>query len=608
MRTWYERMRALRHISFKWKLVCIFSTIMTIIACLIVALLYYISVDQVMDISKNMAYEILQKNMSILDERLTKIKENSMQAVSDDSLFAYLSNEEELAKENYLGLDRKITQVLNKYFSSEDVMSVQLITDHYTYGVNTNLLTAQRFKESSLYKRVLENKGALFWTPVYDIVSMYQLDEYRDSDLPNRWVFSAARTLGEGYVNSDGFFETKSLDSSEKPVLLINFSEDILKTLFEDSMPVQGVETYLLAADGNCIYHNGSNAMEPEALSGFYDEIKGDKQGTDILKIEGKECAVSYVTSEVTGWILSAVMPSDELMQTSRQRMQITAGVSILFAIIVGFLLSSWISAMVTRPIRQTVNAMQKLGAGRFDTQLAVKSQDEFGYLASGFNLMNQHIAKLIEDNYASKLRENEMEITALNLQLNPHFLYNTLSVINYEAIDTGCENVSDMIMHLCNMLRYPLADSNETSLFWKDLEWLQDYVDIMKFRFENKFTVVYDIPESLKKIQVPKLFLQPFIENAILHGFEYMDSGGMITVTARQEGEDCAVEICDNGIGMDSSEETLPPKRTVGTIGIANIRQRIRLLYGENYGVKISSKIGEGTRILVTFPINIKP
>lgn len=598
------KLNLMRHMSFKRKLVSIYSMVILLIACGVAILVYNIGVTQIMDISKNMAYEIQQKNIRILDERLMKIKENSMQAATDDELFGYLINEDVLANQNYLGLDRKITQVLNKYFSSYDVMSVQLITDTYIYGVNTNLLTAQRFKESSLYQNVLDYDGVLLWTPVYDIVNMYSLEEYRESALPNRWVFSAARTLGKGYITKEGFFESKSFSGKSQPILLINFSESILNDVFQDSMSVQGVDTYLLSAKGDCIYHSGLQMLDEKSMQELYERIGSKNRGTDIILLNGKKVAVSYVTSDVTSWISVAIMPPNKLMRESRTKILMAALGVALVAMLIGILISSFVSSMVTRPIKQTVEAMHELGAGRFDTQLEIKSRDDFGYLAEGFNIMNQHISRLIEENYASKLRENEMEMMALNLQLNPHFLYNTLSVINYEALDSGCSKVSDMIMHLCNMLNYTLRNNNETSLFYEDLQWLQNYVDIMKLRFEDKFTVSYDIPASLMNIQVPKLFLQPFIENSILHGFANMASGGQIEVCGHQEQDICIIEVRDNGIGMKNIEEQLNVKHQVGSIGIANMQKRISLLYGEKYGIKILSREDEGTRIIISIPM----
>lgn len=599
--------RYLSGISFKKKLIWIYSLITILMSFLTGCIFYCVSVEQVTDIAQSMAYEIQQKNIHILDGRLTKIKENSVQAVTDENLFAYLSNEELLAKENYLGLDRKITQILNKYFSSGDVLSVQLITEHYVYGVNTNLLTLQRFRESPVYRKALSQNGALLWTPVYDIVNMYQLDEYKEARLPDRWVFSAVRTIGAGYVNSQGYFVENPSESHLPSVLLINFSEEILKGILQDSASIQGIETWLLSPDAEVVYNNGSNLRDTSFPAELIHKIDGKKQGTDIITLDGEDTVISYVTSDVTGWISVAVMPSSMLMQATQIKMQVITATIMLTAMLAGILLSSLISSMVTRPIRQTVLAMQKLGAGHFGTQLTIASQDEFGYLANGFNIMDQHISRLIEDNYASKLRQKEMELLALNLQLNPHFLYNTLSVINYEALSAGDEKVSDMIMHLCGMLNYTLRNNSETSTLKEELQWVKDYVEIMMLRFENKFTVTYQTDDTLSDLQVPKLFLQPFVENSILHGFETIDSGGKIEVAAWKTQEKCLIEIWDNGIGIQNPGDLVKNGTPSGSIGIANIHQRIQLLFGTEYGVQIESEEGLETRVQISLPVNFK-
>lgn len=603
-----KRLGDISRVSFRWKLICIYSLLLMVISSVAVFVIYRISVNQMMDISKEMAYEIQKKNIQILDERLIKIKENSRQAATDKELFSYLSQEKTLAEQNYLGLDRKITQILERYFSSEDVMSVNLITEDYVYGLNTSLLTAQRLRESPIYQEVLEKEGALVWTSIYDIVDMYAMEEYRNSALTNRWIFSAARTIGNGYVNSNGIYVSRPLNSESRPILLVNFPESMVGDIFGDSMAVQGASTYLLSKSGECVYSNGEKELDAHMRHELFEKVAGKRSGTDIISLGNKTVAISYVTSNVSGWTSVAIMPPDELMRQSRINMLATAAGIAVAAAVVGILISGVISSMVTRPIRQTVEAMQKLGTGHFDTQLEIKSQDDFGYLANGFNIMNQHISHLIEENYASKLRENEMEVMALNLQLNPHFLYNTLSVINYEALELGCGKVSDMIMQLCNMLNYTLRNKNETSLFREDLQWVQNYVDIMEARFEGKFEVFYDIPEELLGIRVPKLFLQPFIENAILHGFVHIESGGVILVNGYRDEDTCVIEVKDNGIGMKNSEEQLETRHQVGSIGIANMRQRIRLLFGEDYGIQIQSQEGKGTCIRIVLPFDSKP
>lgn len=604
----FKMFRQVRRVSFKWKLICIYSLILMSISCIAVFAVFQTSTSQMMDISKDMAYEIQQKNIRILDERLTKIEESSRQAATDDELFCYLSQEKILAKQNYLGLDRKITQILGRYFSSEDVLSVNLITDNYVYGTNTSLLTVKRMKESPIYQNILERDGALLWTSVYDIVDMYDMEEYRNTTLTNRWIFSACRTMGNGYIDSNGNYISKKLDYESKPVLVVNFLESMAEDIFANSMPIQGVNTYLLSRDGCCIYSSNGNVPDENVQNEVFDCIGKRKSGTAILNLNHETTAVSYVTSDVSDWISIAIMPSGELMKESRNHMlTIAVGIACAAAVI-GILISGIVSSMVTRPIRQTVEAMQKLGTGQFDTQLEIKSPDDFGYLANGFNIMNQHISRLIEENYASKLRENEMEVMALSLQLNPHFLYNTLSVINYEALELGCDKVSDMIMQLCDMLNYTLRNKNETSVFREDLQWVQNYVDIMMYRFEEKFEVFYDIPEELLDVQVPKLFLQPFIENAILHGFAHMTSGGVIQVNGYRSQNTCMIEVKDNGSGMSNAEERLETRHQVGSIGISNMRQRIRLLFGDDYGIQILSEEGQGTCIRISIPYDSKP
>ncbi|GJM69152.1 hypothetical protein HMSSN036_13680 [Paenibacillus macerans] len=191
-----------------------------------------------------------------------------------------------------------------------------------------------------------------------------------------------------------------------------------------------------------------------------------------------------------------------------------------LFLLIFSLLLALMFANSITRPIHQLLRAIKKTGEGEFDTRVPVESYNEMGLLIHKFNQMNAKIKNLIEENYKVKLREKETQIMSLNIQLNPHFLYNTLNIMNWTALENDQKELSRMIVSLSAMLQYTSENSRDTGDLAEDLNWLRHYLFLTNERFEGKFTVTYDISPELYSYQVPKLFLQPFVENAIVHGF----------------------------------------------------------------------------------------
>ena len=217
---------------------------------------------------------------------------------------------------------------------------------------------------------------------------------------------------------------------------------------------------------------------------------------------------------------------------------------------------------------------------------------------------MDDKIANLIDENYVTKLREKEAIIMSLNIQLNPHFLYNTLNIINWIAIENDEKEISKMIVSLSSMLQYTAHNHEENSDFGTDLDWIKEYLYIMENRFEDKFKTYYDIDQHLNSYRVPKLFLQPFIENSIIHGFATIDNKGTLYIKGWVTEDGAYFSVEDNGTGMDRNKIQEIMSKSSKRIGMNNVNKRIQLMYGDNYGVSIESEMNRGTKILIKLPL----
>jgi len=595
----YNIFIAIKNAKLKTKLLVFYIAILAASLIFLSLRYYYISEEVINDLAGKNVYEILRKSNQIVDAKLAKIDESSLSILNDVALFNTFKNTDKM---NILEMDRTITSVLSKYFSQyPEIYSVQIITSYFIFGSNTYSITSLNGIQSDLYQIAVEGKGKLRWIPPYDYIEMFNLNELKNANIANRYFISATRLINSFYLDN-GVMEV--LDSDvERPVLVINIKDDFLRHEFNSLMSLEGSNFFITYSDKNAVFNIDSNEISKFLGEPWFDTVTANGSGSLFSEVNGIKSVICYDSSDETGWISVAIIPINQLMgdiiPAIKSSMLIIAGLTL----IVLFFLACLITNMITKPIDKVVSAIKEMEKGNFDTRISVKNSGELSFLIQRFNELNERIKTLIKENYETAIREKETEIMALNLQLNPHFLYNTLNIINWMAIESKNKNISDMIMKLCEMLLYTVRDKNDLVPFSDDLKWLRYYLDIMAVRFENKFSVIFDIKPEIYESEVPKLFLQPFIENAIIHGFEEMDKGGVITVRGNIENNTRCFYISDNGKGMLQENIKAVLNSESSSIGVSNINKRIKLLYGVDYGVSIKSVLGSGTTVKVTLP-----
>ena len=270
------------------------------------------------------------------------------------------------------------------------------------------------------------------------------------------------------------------------------------------------------------------------------------------------------------------------------------------------------ISNVFTKPLRQVSHAIQKFSEGDFEQQLVVTTEDEVGEVAQCFNKMVVDIRKLIEENYAITLSEKESELAALQAQINPHFLYNTLDSLYWQAIESGNDEVAENILALSQLFRLVLSQGKNVVSVGQEAELIERYLQLQKMRFQKRLHYEVSVSKEIKKMPMPKLMLQPFVENAIVHGFENVSTPCKLTVSGWREGEWIHFEIKDTGIGMRQDQidvlwEEEPvnyAKQRIGRYAIKNIRERLRLKYHDRYHLDIQSSVGKGTTVVLEIPV----
>lgn len=284
----------------------------------------------------------------------------------------------------------------------------------------------------------------------------------------------------------------------------------------------------------------------------------------------------------------------------------IAIGISSIVLIIMG----TWFSRRLAAPIRALIKQMYKVESGNLEIQVEVKSNDEMGRLAHGFNRMVDRLQAFINEAYVAEIKQKQTELNALKSQIRPHYLYNTLEVIRMNAVHSDAGEVADMILSLSNQLKYVIDYGEDWVTIRQELEHLKDYFYIIEVRFENRFELRYDISESINlDWPILKLSLQPIVENAIQHGLR-LKGKGTVKILIEVLEDKLAVTVYDDGIGMEKEEldrlnatleDAAAPSKNVG---MKNVHERIKSVCGEGYGVSVSSRKHVGTSVLMVFPV----
>jgi two-component system sensor histidine kinase YesM len=266
---------------------------------------------------------------------------------------------------------------------------------------------------------------------------------------------------------------------------------------------------------------------------------------------------------------------------------------------------SIYITRSFINPITMVTNAIDKTSEYNFDLVLEEKGGKELQNLIKTFNNMNKKIKSLIRENYEMLILKQQAQLQTMNLQLNPHFLYNILNIVNLQLIKNKQYDCSEMINDLSQMVKYLLKSDDFMENFKTDLEYTTHYINIINRRYKNKYKVVFDIDPELYNYKVPKFFLQPVIENVFVHAFEGIRRKGVLKVTCKIAGDKRVFIVEDNGKGIPPEDLALLNSDSNKSIGISNVRNRIRFIYGDQYCLKIDSEVDVGTTITITLPIS---
>ena len=536
-------------------------------------IVYKTSID-VIEQNYRTSYQSTLKNSSrVMDMNLKNIVDVGRSFLSDTSLQQILENGNQYGGSKFSSSDRaKLRKVAN------EMASQQVWVDYIVFA--------------DLYGHVYQLNNINLGT--YDFYNYYADEDILKED----WVKQAKDAKGREVFFNDSILEagTKSgfsyakyminpSDGEGMGYMVVGLSQKLLGKSF-----VMGNESFdssnfmVVDEEGELVYFVGNEEQKNDIMQSFsYPE----KNSLYLF---------SSVTNDTTGWKIVNVVEKNELSEESKS-IQLTSFLVAACVLVVGFIMARIISKTISQPLKQLENTIAQVGEGeRHITEEFDYS--EVGRIGQKFKEMVNTNLELSEHLMAVKLNEREAELLLLQSQINPHFLYNTLDSLYFVAIMHGDDQMAEMVEALSDNFKLALNNGSKYIKVADSVKWMQGYMKLQNMRYNNRFELFVDISREILQRETITFIFQPFIENAMYHGLEPKIGKGKISLRGWQEQNNMIFTIEDDGVGIDDMS------RLENGYGVRNVIERIKLNYGEKYGVTFESTPGKGTKVTIVVPV----
>ena len=566
-----NKMKKLLHwfngIKLRYKLAIFYS----LFCFLPVMLLFWLSFLQMRSIiddkGKMNLQSYLQQSVSSMDRTLDGYNSLSDYIAFDRTLAEVFSMEYGTPYEQYEQLTQKVDPILRtaSYFHG-GMQQITIYTDNGMVKHDTTVAPVSEIEETDWYQKTLEHPG-LNWFANYQEETLFSA---------RKLAFSGAR---EG-VN----------------ILYMDVDYQKLFTPYAETL-ISECGLYITDQDGKLVFEESRFSGKNQNYDLTYSEFleQRDKGSTDYI--------ILCEQSNTTGWTVWLYQPVG-LAGEAMRPIGVMAGVTILICIFAAVLAYFITSGMVSSRIERLTHFMQEVQDGSMDMQMESDDRDEIGMLYRGFGSMMKRIRTLINEVYLSKITQKEAELKALQAQINPHFLYNTLSLINWKALAAGEEDISRMTLALSTFYRTALNRGRNVLQVETELSNTRAYLEIQSMLHDGDFDYEIEAQTEILQCESLNLILQPLVENAIHHGIEEKTDGrGKITVRGWKEDNCVWFMVEDNGVGMEQEVADKILTMESKGYGVRNVDERIRLCYGEKYAMKVESVVGKGTKMTIHFP-----
>lgn len=523
--------------------------------------------------------EVLHMSSNQLEKELKNIEEISFSVMTDNKIQRILAEvkKNDNPYERYQ-LENELWDLMTDYVgSSKYIHSIHLLdvngAEYRAGGFSSPIIYNQKEKWIEIAE---ENNGANQWV----------------TETTSNKIFAIRKIRAH---------KNLSLDNLGTLLMQVN-----LDRIVEDSISEENKQTnnMMISSDTNRFFYKDSS-IELEKIP----YLPKTEVGYQIRTIKGKKYFITHSTSSHVSWVYWNIVSFDSIISKVKTTKYVMVGIFLLLNGLV-LLMAIVFSGKLTKPIEQLVLAMKNVQKGNLSITNVLKpadSKDEVGILTNHFILMINRINRLIKENYETQLLIKDTEFKALQAQINPHFLYNTLETINWQAKINGQKDISSMVESLGYLMRNAMKMKNDVVPLEEEIFIVSHYIRIQKYRFGDRLVFREEISPNTKNCYIPKFMIQPLVENAVHYALERMIETCEINVQAFLKENILHIIVEDNGPGMEEAllEQVLKQegKAKGNGIGLSNIDARIKLLYGDAFGLTIKSKAGMGTKVCLSIP-----
>jgi two-component system sensor histidine kinase YesM len=591
---WMRQFGSLK-LNIKFTLVIILFMVIPI--GVLASVLFYNMEQNVIDENVNYMQYTMERNKDALSTKMDSINMSTQLFLSDSALLDILKNTQE-----------------GKKYSAEE-----------WYALKSGDITS--------LERLVNNNPLLYGVRVYatnDNIQEVMPVLYNSSRMKKQVWAKADDPSGWHFNYTDNLFSSYTMDQNRKIVSLVTQIDDrnyetigtieaamTMENMFPSLYEVIENEWSCFAdADGS--YYFGDETQEkPELLEDVMHIVdKDDNIQTSYVKIKGKNLVVSsFYVRELEGMLVCVRDITKNVHGVYYQR-NMFVFIMVVFLIVLAFFINAIVKHMLKK-LYEILRGIRRVQGGDLDVVIKDCGNDEMGELGTQINKMLSRIKELMEDNLSREMLAKNSEIRALQNQINAHFIYNVLESIKMMAeIDEEYE-ISDAVTALGKLLRYSMKWVSGNVLVEQELDYIKNYMALINLRFDYEIFLSLNIPDIILKQEIPKMSLQPIVENAICHGIEQMAEDTNIYVKGIVEENDCVIEITDAGRGMTEEEVERLKLKIAGKIdsgggsgngiGLKNVQDRIHIAFGEKYGIEVASKIGCYTKVIVRIPMTHK-
>ena len=568
--------------------------ILLIIPILIISSYAYAKLSNIItDNFLNSASESFEQSLDYMNYTVYKIFDTSNTIVVNNTVTDILTHDaEEYPLTEQIYDFSKLQSYLCSFENNLDIKKINLyINDGLIYSSeNVSFFKASSLKNTKVEDCILRTNARFIWGPMW----------YLNESTVNDTLF-----LLKSIKNPDDL-------SEDIGFLRIDFRKSIIQDIIDKINPLDDVFSFVINSDNKII-------ASSRDLKDLYDNssidlelIKSAAQfSNQLTTFDDGKFYLQSAAIDKTDWYMVNVLPKSSILSTIKTQRNYLF-IIVILTIIMAIILAAYLVKVINKRLFQVIDGMRQVPNGHLNNYIENDSSDEVGELIDNYNYMISKMSVLIDEQYKLGKEVKNAELKALQSQINPHFLYNTLDMINWMAQKNMNKEISLAVKNLAKFYKLSLNKGKDITTIRNEVEHSKLYVNLQNMRYDNRITLITRLDESLMDCSIPKITFQPIIENSINHGIlgRGMESGSILISGYISQGN-LIIQISDDGIGIE--KEVLPlilkdnNLQTKGSgYGLKNINQRIKLLYGESYGLSFTSNYGFGTTVEITLPVII--